>query len=216
MGCDIHPYIEYVTEGFKKGETRVEHFATLYGSRDYCLFAALTNGNIRGIDGTGAVPNPKGIPDGVSLRVFDELTLYVSDRDSADGGEGTCSLSSAKEWTSENRYGYSSSEWVTGSYNFRRYDPSKDGLLVDGRPKSKDFKWVTDPDWHTHSWLTANELEAAIESYPEIMRKTWGDAYEEGSGDQPHSEVFGWLAALKALDERDGVIESRLIFWFDN
>ena len=213
MGCDIHPYIEYTVKGYIKDEVRVEHFAVLNGERDYTLFAALTDGEIRGIDGVGAVPKPKGLPDDLSWRVFDEATLFVSERNDADDSEHSTSLSMAREWTSGSRYGHVSSQWVSGGYaKLEVYDAKKHGELVDGRPKDKSFRWITHPDWHTHSWLNADELEDAIESYPEIQRKNWG----EDSISKPHAEVYGWLAAMRALDESDGVIASRLVIWFDN
>lgn len=57
-------------------------------------------------------------------------------------------------------------------------------------------RWVSHPDWHTHSWLTSKEFEQAIKS------------------DFDAPEYTAILAAMRSFES--GGYESRLVFWFDN
>jgi hypothetical protein len=64
----------------------------------------------------------------------------------------------------------------------------------DGKPT-----WVEHPDWHTPSWLSVDEFEAALTAESE-----W----------PPNDEYWAVLAAMKCLRERGN--EVRIVFWFDN
>ena len=57
---------------------------------------------------------------------------------------------------------------------------------------------VTGPDWHTPSWLIADELERVIISHKEL---------------RPEQNCCDWLAILAFMKE---IPTSRLVFWFDN
>jgi len=59
--------------------------------------------------------------------------------------------------------------------------------------------WVEHPDWHTPSWLTIEEYEAAL---------------TRESGWPPQDEYWAVLAAMKCLRDRGNDV--RLVFWFDN
>ena len=83
-------------------------------------------------------------------------------------GEGNCSREQAEKWVRQG-----SSKWV-------------------------DKNYVTQPDWHTPSWLTADELERVIE------------VYKEKYPEYDHDEWDGILAYMQKFPN------SRLIFWFDN
>lgn len=59
--------------------------------------------------------------------------------------------------------------------------------------------FVTDPDNHTHSWVTPAELRQALEA----------------PGPWPHGdEYWALLAALEELERRGNT--ARVVFWFDN
>lgn len=62
--------------------------------------------------------------------------------------------------------------------------------------------WVTNPDWHSHSWLTPDEFEKCLKSY---------------SKETPYHYDVGYATILDCLRsfERQGH-EARLVFWFDN
>ena len=64
--------------------------------------------------------------------------------------------------------------------------------------------WVTNPDWHSHSWLTTQELENVINTYIAIK-----DDYRHV--DPGYKAV---LAAMKAFEDANE--PARLVFWFDN
>lgn len=55
--------------------------------------------------------------------------------------------------------------------------------------------FVTNPDWHSHSWLDVNEFGGAI----------------EGTGRVEYSVI---LEAMRAFEDMG--YTSRLVFWFDN
>ena len=58
-----------------------------------------------------------------------------------------------------------------------------------------DKKFVSHPDWHSHSWLTADEYEQAIK-------------------DVEGHEYHAILAAMRSFESRG--LKSRLVFWFDS
>lgn len=68
-----------------------------------------------------------------------------------------------------------------------------------GWSKYVDDKWITDPDWHTPSWLTAKE-------YEQVLRAREEDK-DYGNVDQ---EWYAILAAMKSLKN------ARFVFWFDD
>lgn len=71
-------------------------------------------------------------------------------------------------------------------------------------------KWVEHPDWHSHSWMTIEELEEAFERYKVHATQEWGEPIT----DVP-LEYRALLASMKALED-GGENEVRVVFWFDN
>lgn len=59
---------------------------------------------------------------------------------------------------------------------------------------------VTHPDWHSHSWCTADELESALKNH----KVEAGTAYE----------YWAIVAALRSFETQG--CHARLVFWFDN
>lgn len=64
-----------------------------------------------------------------------------------------------------------------------------------------DKSAVSQPDWHSHSWLTTAEYRTVLEA-----------PRPNGWGIDP--AYFAVLAALEELERRN--CNARLIFWFDN
>lgn len=62
--------------------------------------------------------------------------------------------------------------------------------------KDTEKRWVSHPDWHTHSWLSADEFERAT------------------NDDFDKPEYTAILAAMLSFESCG--YESRLVFWFDN
>jgi hypothetical protein len=173
MGCDVHAYVEYVD--FETHDHK-DYWRCLIqdaGGRDYLLFSLLADCG-RGSE-QPVVPN-RGFPEGeTSHTVFSSYHLLVV-HDEYKGDEGYCSNRDADSWIAS----HSSEEVIRNGHRF-----------------------VTRPDWHSPSWLTADELAQVI------ARRMFSGA------DYPYDvEWDAILAAMRALDERGK--RSRLVFWFDN
>lgn len=117
----------------------------------------------------------KGMPPYASLAFAsrNDYTYYVTDEENNE-----------ERWVTRER----ADGWVDKGYS----------IYVD---EKKHF--ISNPDWHSHSWLTTNEYEAAIDIYRENDVPTY-----------PIVEYKAILAAMKSLEE-DG-FEARIVFWFDN
>lgn len=65
--------------------------------------------------------------------------------------------------------------------------------------------FVTHPDWHSHSWLTADEWDTAIQRADKDM---------ESYGGRCDDEYHAILAVLRFFESRGH--SARVVFWFDN
>lgn len=172
MGCDIHAFVEYrVRNGQSDWEKRWRPWGGQFRLlRYYEMFGALAG--VRCEQPHGLVP-PRGFPSDPARESEDANTIYVIEDNQHPGGDGhQIHRSKAEKWVVSG-----SSEWT---------DETK--------------KWVTHPDWHSHSWLTAEELAKAYKALSE-----------------PIESSPEYLAILDAMEcfERQGY-ETRLVFWFDN
>lgn len=127
--------------------------------------------DVRNDYGITPIAQPRGLPEDASYRANDDNRLYITKSE----GEGFCSPESAERWVKSGASKYVNSH--------------------DGKPA-----WVTHPDWHSHSWLTAQELENSL-SDPKVEAD---DAIE-----------YRAVAAVLRFFENTGR-EARLVFWFDN
>jgi hypothetical protein len=170
MGCDIHCCIEYASS--RRSD----------GSRwDYTPFACELNvgrdydlfalmAGVRGERGIIPVCEPKGLPEDVSTVFLLRSGYQIDDELAAHEADGYCSREEAEQWVRDG-----SSEYIGGSA-------------------------VTNPDWHSPSWLNVAELE-------EVQRR-----YRLLHG-ADHREFGAIIAAAQALDNEQGG-RSRLVFWF--
>ena len=72
---------------------------------------------------------------------------------------------------------------------------------INGKPR-----WTENPNWHSHSWLTTEEYEKALDNYAALSKdESWGYPLE----------YRALLAAMKAL-EHGGETIARVVFWFDS
>jgi hypothetical protein len=214
MGCDIHVYVEYR----RPGQADWAGFGDRVNpGRDYAVFGCLAG--VRRGQPAGLVP-PRGIPDDLGWSCHGDWYLYITDNIGAyesenpeepvyhlmraclanpgddtplsalydelqarfDGQDqdvrdarrlGACTLEKAKQWSA---YGHKL-------------------IYRNGKPVG-----VEHPDWHTPSWLTPGEWEAALRR----MSADYSAA----------PEYHALTAAMKEL-ERLGH-EVRVVFWFDN
>jgi hypothetical protein len=183
MGCDIHAYIDYDSpEGSMEW---INFFGEIHINRNYSLFSVLAGVRDDWENPIGTYIEPKGILDRISFYIKYELSLLVIDDEEyekATHKDDICSRTQAEHYTKYNKYlGF-------------------DGYIDEAKTR------VLHPDWHTHSWLTTEELSGAMRKYGACCRKRgWGCA---------PAEMKAALAAMKAL-EKEGC-KARFIFWFDN
>ena len=154
MGCDIHPYVEYVVETSQDAYC----FAELSMDRDYWLFHALAG--VRGSPLTGdKIGVPKGVPDNLSPTVRDEYYMVVDNERAGKDIEGYITIEEAKKY--EQAYGAK--------------------LLV--RPKIEYSGWVppvllSNPDYHSASYLNVEELKKVRGNFLSIEDKRVETNYE--------------------------------------
>ncbi len=125
----------------------------------------------------GVSLEPKGMPEDAGYKANDGNRLYITDTE----GEEYVTMETAQKWVDSN-----SSVFINGS---------------DGKPL-----WVTHPDWHSHTWLSADEYRDIVRGYHEQVKGA--DTYNK------ESEYKAILAAMESL-QADGY-EVRVVLWFDN
>jgi hypothetical protein len=207
MGCDIHLYIEYKSKKpqYDGRESTWHSFGkSINPGRNYAMFGLMAN--VRNCYSDGKLPvlvEPRGMPDDATYSTADDNRIYISETESEDY---VC-METAKRWVNSG-----SSKFINNK---------------DGNPT-----WVTQPDWHSHSWLTTSEFESVLNKYLEletgwhkvrveehnkmverenIQPDSW--AYAPPSiNDEPEYQVV--LASLKRFEELG--YDARVVFWFDN
>ena len=207
MGCDIHLYIEYKSKKteFDGYDSGWQSFGkSINPGRNYAMFGLMAN--VRNCYSDGKLPvlvEPRGMPDDATYSTADDNRIYISETESEDY---VC-METAEGWVNSG-----SSKFINNK---------------DGNPT-----WVTQPDWHSHSWLTTSEFESVLNKYLEletgwhkvrveehnkmverenIQPDSW--AYAPPSiNDEPEYQVV--LASLKRFEELG--YDARIVFWFDN
>lgn len=194
MGCDIHGFIEYKAKDEKDWRSKSWHNfgAEFHLDRNYIMFAFLAGvrnyWEDKGLK--SSVYNLKGIPDDIGFWTQDSYYMYISD-DLADDDyrENTISRKRAIEWVDMGLSKY---------YLFR-----KDENVA---------LFVSNPDYHTPSWLTLPEYRNTIDAAINFRNTKFP---EEGQvGLDWAAEYLGVLAAMAALEIVG--YETRFVFWFDN
>lgn len=219
MGCDIHAYVEYrVKAGTNPDGSRQWHpwGGRFHLDRNYAIFGALAGA--RRPQPPGFVP-PRGFPDDAAYQADGDNWMYVADRD--EEGVDTdplafllraCLHDPADEVARQALYDKLHNLYGAAEPDARRPVAATLGYVKPDRAAkwvgSGSSRWrpgrpdyVSHPDWHTHSWLTPGEWEAALKAVPGVTRKT-------------EPEYFALLAAMRSL-EASG-FEVRCVFWFDN
>lgn len=70
--------------------------------------------------------------------------------------------------------------------------------------------FVEHPDWHSHTWMSIEELKEAYARYCRHATVEWEEKITK-----PPVEWMALLASMEALED-DGENEVRVVFWFDN
>jgi len=171
MGCDIHCYLEYRDPNPEwKPQDGVIQWTGW--SRIYPGRNYEVFGHLAGVrSSTEPVVEPRGVPEDMSWETAGDYYLRINDE--YKDMEGYTTREKAEEWV---KYGH------------------KIIYKEDGTPEK-----VEHPDWHTHSWITTDELAQVL-----------------GRINPSHISVGYWglLGAMKELEWHGQ--EVRLVFWFDN
>jgi hypothetical protein len=205
MGCDIHLYIEY-----KSKKTEFDGYNPgwqSYGNRinpgrNYAIFSLMADVRNYGDEKLPVLVKRRGMPDDAGYTATDDNRIYISDVPSSR----YVSMETAKSWVN------SGSKFINDK---------------EGNPM-----WVTDPDAHSHSWLTTSEFESILNKYLELQSVWHKKRVEEhnkmvkeeniqpdswayappSSNDEPEYQVV--LTILKRFEELG--YDARIVFWFDN
>jgi len=195
MGADMHLMIDYDTSSkprewgfilssqrravtpFKNSDHVISLFPTsISPPRDYQLFTALAG--VRADENEYPLIAPRGFPEVCCSDTFNEFHL--------------CVVSDAQKdvWPRDIRQSDANALLDRGVAH---------KVMSLGRPAV----WMTDPGFHTPSWL----------SYPEILAALDHCGYVRS---ELSIEFRIVLASMNMLDEEYGTDHSRLVFWFDN
>ena len=218
MGTDIHAFIEFSldrkVEAFSAlDDVRALNAGEFFVSRNYDLFDALGDGRSRGVQPPDARPRralhpPRGIPLVLSESVFRRYYVAVLRDGEApgrveDGGLDvpveTASPADAERWLAEglSHPGPAEQRWV----HWETGPDDKLRKVLNARPRGRLL--VSNPNWHTPSWLLLAEIRAALRH-----------ASLELSELSPDFQLI--VSAMSQLEHAYGHARTRLVFWFDN
>ena len=186
MGCDIHLRIEERKKVNPYPNDQHEWYNVgIYGEfscRIYGMFARMAT--VREYYGVNCKVQfePRGLPDELTnWTTCESFYLHVTDdKNAVEWGNHYCLKKKAEEWVAK---GYS--KWV-----------------------DEDHRTITDPDLHSHSWLTTQEL-----------RQCFNDCFKKKDGTyKEDSDYVEWLGIVSLCEgiESDGIHECRVVFAFDN
>lgn len=176
MGCDIHMYVEFQRPGGNVDYWR--GWPRMNPGRHYELF-----GHIAGVRSpVEPVVPPRGVPEALSFHSRFDNTVFI-DYEGDGKREGHTTPERAQRWV----------ETAGCKYVLVREGDERPG-------------WVTNPDWHSHTWLTLDEFR-------EALTRTDAEAEREGYTTGT-DEYWALVAAMKYLEIRG--YTTRVVIWFDN
>lgn len=176
MGCDIHLHLEYSFGVNKADGTRYwSYMGELHPGRNYGVFAGMAG--VRGKFDWSF--QPKGYPKDLGWWAASELFMHVVPDEETPMNKQVCKTQ-ADKWVS---YGYS----------------TRDPLQVNNP------NVITNPDYHSASWLTTQEFALVIHNL--------NKADEDGTNyvDTTYTSI---LAMMQTLEASGNIC--RLVFAFDN
>jgi len=149
------------------------HVARFDLPRNYSLFSLLAGvrSDPREMQGFEPVYEPRGLPAHISSTVSEACTYAIDDELAALEVDGYGSREDAQRWIANGNATYCDST----------------------------YERITDPDWHSVSWLVCDELQAIDTRYQRLT-----------------DERDPWLAAIIGAMSAFGEQQrpSRLVFWF--
>jgi hypothetical protein len=168
MGCDIHSFMEYRRRPPHEG---IEQWSSFGGELNPGRNYDLFArfAGVRNYSDVTPIDKPRGFPEDAGYEAREEYHLYITD----ELGENQATLEDARRWVES---------------GCSKYVPNHGGKAT----------WVTDPDAHSESWLTHDEVECALQEY-------------KGPSEPEYTAM---LAALRSFEAQG--YDSRIVFWFDN
>jgi hypothetical protein len=208
MGTDIHAFIEYDAtpdnlipfRPASNGSMQITPFACgeIRVLRDYDLFDALAYGRSGRVrdgreDGKRPLIFPRGIPPGVTQAISQRYYHVVEDPEY-----------STDRYDPRNRWigtlppvaREKALEWV--AQGFAQWAPTE-------RNARGELAWdrISNPNWHTASWLNLQEILMALEHFGIDVTRT-------------SFEFQLVLQVMNLLETKYGPGRTRMVFWFDN
>jgi hypothetical protein len=204
MGCDIHCYVEFKRPDWDNWDG---FGGRINPGRHYSMF-----GFMAGVRTDNPHVEPRGVPDDLGYRAFEDWGIWVSD--------------SQEEPTNND----------DGSYSYSRQHAEEHvskGYCQYIKRGERDRSFVTNCDWHTSSWLTADEFELCIAGYLKLAGfqintpRLPAPSEASKSIEQADPEFNEKRYALNSLTEYWAILtvlrcfeaqglSARLVFWFDN
>ena len=188
MGSDIHGFVEK-----KRQNTEVWlPFAKVFLPAHYEVFARLAG--VRGERSSAIVP-PRGFPTDASSQAISACTLSIVYSNDQEVGGNAVSFQDAGAWVSRGKsqfFGVMRPVTVTFTPNGGVPETKVYYEDVAGQPAR-----ITDPDFHSFTWLTTEEFEHAIRQVTNVP--------------QDYEAVICAMRKLKATD-----YDVRILLWFDN
>jgi hypothetical protein len=188
MGCDVHAFIEA-----RRNQQR--HWFTvakLYLSRNYDVFARLAG--VRGA-AQAAVVAPRGLPADVSPITSSACMVTVVYAGELSKESRSISASEAAKLVEQGKsryYGEVKKATITFTPNEGVPTTFIHNAEFEGFPSH-----ITEPDFHTFTWLTVDELRRAINDVSDLP-----------------ADYIAALRAMSALHEAGDDV--RIVLWFDN
>jgi hypothetical protein len=157
--------------------------------------------------------SPRGIPDQTGYYAKHDNTLFITECGDNDG-----------EYVKMEK----ATQWVDSGYS----------TFINNREGKPT--WVTNPDWHTHSWLNLEEYRQVLEVYKKWSIVNLEERKKESENLYNHlvdtkvitsdnAEQCKWIQEVKIYDEpeyqaiegamakfSDMGYDVRIVFWFDN
>lgn len=190
MGADIHMFVEYRSKKRAqelKNEGKKPYWYSYGGhinpGRNYTMFGILAC--VRGQYEDSFEPKGKLDREEMGWSSRDANWFYINkDVAKTDFENNITNIETARKWE-----GY--------------------GCRIEN-DEHGEHAWVEHPNWHSHSWMSIEELEKAFKRYVVHASTEWGEEINNVP-----LEYRALLASMKALED-NGKNEVRVVFWFDN
>lgn len=185
MGADIHMFVEYRNKKWAQEDQQEgrKPYWISYGDETNLDRNYTLFGVLAGVRGNyedSFIPKGKLQRDEMGYVSGSKAYLYIVDKPTEEVHEDGCCSREQAE------------KWT--QYGCR--------IIED--------KWIEHPEWHSHSWMTIEELEEAFNRYKVHATQEWGEPINNVP-----VEYRALLASMKALEDH-GENEVRVVFWFDN